>query len=78
MQDKYEQAIKETFAYLNQCIAEQQAKHFGHLGLLKDEIIERQMAKRGFIVKAEVYPSHQEVRIYPREDNLPIHIWRQK
>lgn len=78
MQDKYEQAIKETFAYLNQCIAEQQAKHLGHLGLLKDEIIERQMAKRGFTVKAKVYPSQCEVRVYPREANLPIHIWRQK
>ena len=78
MIEKYEQAIKETFEYLDQCIAEQQAKHLGHLGLLKDEIIERQMAKRGFTVKTEVYPSQCEVRVYPRADNLPIHIWRQK
>lgn len=83
MQEKYEQAIKETFQYLNDCVAE----HFKQdkltrimsLGIDKCYVIEKQMAQRGFVVKA-VYTCHylEAITVYPREYNLPIHIWRNK
>ena len=82
MQEKYEQAIKETFKYLEECLAEQDRLNplvrLQSLGVDKRYVIESQMKKRGFIVKAEVYPSQCEIRVYPREYNLPIHIWRNK
>ena len=82
MIDKYEQAIKETFEYLEECLAEQDKLNplmrLQSLGVDKRYVIESQMKKRGFIVKAEVYLSQYEVRVYPREYNLPIHIWREK
>ena len=82
MQEKYEQAIKETFEYLEECLKEQDKLNplmrLQSLGVDKRYVIESQMGKRGFIVKAEVYPSQCEVRVYPREGNLPIHIWREK
>lgn len=81
MTDKYEAAIKETFAYLEECLAEQDKLNplirLYSLGIDKRYVVESQMQKRGFIVKAEVYPSQHEVRVYPREYNLPIHIWRE-
>jgi len=83
MQEKYEQAIKETFKYLDECIAE----HFKQdrltqlmsLGINKCYVIEKQMAQRGFFVKAAyTRPCLETIAVYPREYNLPIHIWRNK
>lgn len=81
MIDQYEAAIKETFKYLDEAIAEQDKLNplirLQSLGIDKQYVIESQMKKKGFIVKAEVYPSQCEVRVYPKADNLPIHIWRE-
>lgn len=78
MQDKYEQAIKETFEYLNKCIAEQKAKNYTHLGLLKEEIIERQMKKRGFDVHINTSRDGKLIAVIPRTHNLPSHLWKEK
>ena len=78
MQEKYEQAIKETFKYLDACIADQRAKHYAHLGLHKEEIIERQMQKRGFDVYCSYSKDHKIINVFPCQGNLPIHIWREK
>ena len=78
MIEKYEQAIKETFDYLDQCIADQKAKHYSHLGLIKDEIIERQMKKRGFNVKCRYNKACISIAVYPEQNDLPIHIWRER
>lgn len=78
MTEQYEQAIKETFEYLDKCIAEQKAKNYTHLGLLKEEIIERQMKKRGFKVKANHDALTGYIIVCPHEINLSIHIWREK
>lgn len=78
MQEKYEQAIKETFEYLDKCIAEQKAKNYTHLGLLKEEIIERQMKKWGFNVYCSYSQDHKIINVFPCKSNLPIHIWREK
>ena len=78
MQEKYEQAIKETFKYLDKCIANQRAKNYSHLGLLKEEIIERQMKKRGFDVYCSYSKDHRIINVFPYQHNLPIHIWREK
>ena len=77
-QEKYEQAIKETFEYLNKCIADQKAKNYSHLGLLKEEIIERQMKKRGFDVKANYDALTGYIIVCPRQMNLSIHLWKEK
>ena len=79
MQDKYEQAIKETFAELNQLLEERRelAKNpewrAWELGLDKKYIIESRMKRQGFEVRVQrdggVYI------VYPTEYNLPIHIW---
>lgn len=78
MIEKYEQAIKETFDYLDKCIANQQAKHYSHLGLLKEEIIERQMKKQGFGVYCSYSQDHRMINVFPCQHNLPIHMWREK
>ena len=83
MQEKYEQAIKETFEYLEKCIAEQEKLDplvkLQSLGIDKRYVIESQMAKRGFVVKAvKTKYLLGEITVYPREYNLPIHIWREK
>lgn len=78
MQERYEEAIKETFKYLDDCIAEQKAKNYAHLGLLREEIIERQMHKRGFDVYCSFSQDHKIINVFPTQYNLPIHIWREK
>ena len=78
MQDKYEQAIKETFDYLDKCISDQKAKNYTHLGLLKEEIIEIQMKQRGFDVYCSYSQDHKMINVFPCQHNLPIHIWREK
>lgn len=78
MQDKYEQAIKETFDYLDKCIADQKAKNYAHLGLLKEEIIERQMKKRGFDVYINTSRDGKLIAVIPRIHNLPSHLWKEK
>lgn len=83
MQEKYEQAIKETFKYLEECLEEQDKLNpltkLQSLGIDKCYVIEKQMFLRGFVVKA-VRTKYRlgEITVYPREYNLPIHIWREK
>jgi len=77
MTEKYEQAIKETFEYLNNYIEEQRAKNYTHLGLLKEEIIEYQMKKRGFDVYCSYSQDRKIINVFPCRYNLPIHIWRE-
>ena len=83
MQERYEQAIKETFEYLDYCIEkhlkQDKLTQLLSLGIDKCYVIEKQMAQRGFVVKA-AYSCHylEAIAVYPREYNLPIHIWRNK
>lgn len=80
MQEKYEQAIKETFAELNQIIKERNKLATNsewkawELGLDKKYVIESRMKRRGFDVK--VKREGDAYRVFPHENNLPIHIWR--
>lgn len=82
MQEKYEQAIKETFEYLNECLAEQSKKpifeQLFSLGIDKRYVIELQMKLRGFDVYCNSNYDMSEVIVYPADFNLPIHIWRKK
>ena len=80
MQEKYEQAIKETFAELNQIIEERHklAKNpewrAWELGLDKKYVIESRMKRKGFDIK--VKREGNAYIVFPHEINLPIHIWR--
>ena len=82
MTEKYEQAIKETFKYLNECVAEQnklnQLVKLQSLGVDKRYVIESQMKKRGFNVKANRDALTGYIIVCPHEINLPIHIWKEK
>lgn len=81
MQEKYEQAIKETFKYLYECLAEQPKKgtieSLLSLGVDKRYVIESQMKKRGFDVYCTYNHDQSVICVYPMEYNLPIHIWRE-
>lgn len=81
MQEKYEQAIKATFKYLEECLEEQDKlnplSNLQSPGIDECYVIEKQMLLRGFVVKAIITKYILgEVTVYPREYNLPIHIWR--
>ena len=83
MIEKYEQAIKETFEFLEECLIEQDKlnplANLQSLGVAKCYVIEKQMFLRGFVVKAiRTKYLLGEITVYPRENNLPIHIWREK
>ena len=83
MIDKYEQAIKETFEFLEECLIEQDKLNplmrLQSLGIDKCYVIEKQMFLRGFVVKAIRTKSLLgEITVYPKEYNLPIHIWREQ
>ena len=82
MQEKYEQAIKETFEYLEECLEKQDKLdplvRLLSLGVDKRYIIESQMKKRGFKVKANHDALTGYIIVCPHEINLPIHIWRKK
>lgn len=82
MTEKYEQAIKETFEYLEECLAEQDKLNplirLQSLGVDKKYVIESQMGKKGFKVKANYDALTGYIIVCPHEMNLPIHIWREK
>lgn len=84
MQEKYEQAIKETFTELNQIIKERHelAKNpewkAWELGLDKKYVIESRMKRKGFDVKVERVERDTYYIVLPHEYNLPIHIWKEK
>ena len=81
MQEKYEQAIKEAFAELNQIIRERNKLATNsewkawELGLDKKYVIESRMKRRGFDVN--VKQERDAYMVFPHENNLPIHIWRE-
>lgn len=81
MQEKYEQAIKETFEFLEECLKEQSKKpifeQLFSLGIDRRYVIEHQMKLRGFDVYCKSNYNMSEVIVYPRENNLPIYIWRE-
>ena len=82
MIEKYEQAIKETFKYLDECLAEQPKKgtieNLLSLGVDRCYVIQSQMKKRGFEVHCTCNYDQNVICVYPIEYNLPIHIWREK
>ena len=84
MQEKYEQAIKETFAELNQIIEERRelAKNpewkAWELGLDKKYVIESRMKRKGFDVKVKRVERDAYYIVLPHEYNLPIYIWKEK
>ena len=81
MTEKYEQAIKETFEYLDECLARQPREgtfeNLFNLGIDKRYVIEYQMDIRGFTVYCESNYDMSEIIVYPADFNLPIHIWRE-
>ena len=81
MQEKYEQAIKETFKYLEECLAEQPKKgtieNLLSLGVDRRYVIQSQMKKRGFEVYCTYNHDQSVICVYPMKHNLPIHIWRE-
>ena len=83
MQERYEQAIKETFKYLDdyieECSKKEPIKLLSSLGIDKPYIIKTQMELRGFTVRVDYYSCRYEALIvYPKEFYLPVHIWRNK
>ena len=82
MTEKYEQAIKETFAELSQIIEKRRKLATNpewkawELGLDKKYVIESRMKRKGFDVK--VKREGDAYIIFPCKNNLPIHIWREK
>ena len=73
MQAKYEQAIKETFKYLDDYLSnpENIVSSYG-------EMIKAHMKLKGYRVycTTDAYGEEESVVVYPLQDNLPIHIWR--
>ena len=82
MTEKYEQAIKETFEFLEECLEEQDKldplTRLESLGIDKKYVIESQMRKQGFIVKANYDALTGHIIVCPHEINLPIHLWKEK
>jgi hypothetical protein len=82
MIDKYEAAIKETFAYLDDYI--QNGSPVSTLTMLLKKqrkrdrvfIIETEMELRGFPVYCTYNHDQSVIGVYPMQYNLPIHIWR--
>ena len=82
MQEKYEQAIRETFTELSQII--EKRRELGtnpewkawDLSLDKKYVIESRMKRKSFDVK--VKREGDAYIVFPRENNLPIHIWKEK
>ena len=73
MTEKYEQAIKETFKYLDDYISDPNTI----LSCSYAEAIQSHMRTLGFIVYCTSYNDYDDtVVVYPMEYNLPIHIWR--
>ena len=82
MQEKYEQAIKESFEYLDDCLSNQPLQntleHLYSLGVDKCYVIERQMQLRGFEVFCNFHKDGNSIYVFPTIQELPIHIWRNK
>lgn len=82
MQEKYEQAIKETFTELNQIIegrrelAKNPEWKAWELGLDKKYVIESRMSRKGFDI--QVKREGDAYMVFPHESNLPIHIWKER
>jgi hypothetical protein len=82
MQEKYEQAIKETFGYLNNYIQEGCPVSTLTMSLKKQRnkdrvfIIETEMELRGFPIYCTYNHDQSVICVYPMQHNLPIHIWR--
>jgi hypothetical protein len=73
MLEKYEQAIRETFQYLDDYIADPETAP-----LKIDEAIESHMKIKGFTVYCSYTEDYEIVCVYPKVDNLPIHIWKRR
>ena len=71
MQERYEEAIKETFKYLDDY-----TKSSKNTSLLYCEAIEHHLKMHGFTVRCSMW--HDGIIIYPKQGNLPIHFWRKK
>lgn len=73
MQEKYEQAIKATFKYLDDERSDAACVFAGSYA----EAIKRHMKLLGFEVYCTSYSNYDDtVVVYPMQYNLPIHIWR--
>ena len=72
MQEKYEQAIKETFKYLDDYRSDIACTFAGSYV----EAIEHHMKLLGFEVYCTYDYDQSVICVYPMQYNLPIHIWR--
>ena len=74
MIDKYEQAIKETFKYLDDYLADWENVTIAPYWMM----IQSHMKHLGFEVYCTSRSDYDDVVVYPMQHNLPIHIWRNK
>lgn len=75
MIDKYEQAIKETFKYLNDYLSDWENITIAPYWMM----IQAHMKHLNFDVRCVAKSDYADtVIVYPQVDNLPIHIWKKK
>lgn len=74
MQEKYEQAIKATFEYLDDDRSDAACVFAGSYA----EAIMRHMKLLGFEVYCTCNYDQSVICVYPMQYNLPIHVWREK
>lgn len=73
MQERYEEAIKETFKYLDDYISDPRNLLLSSYA----EAIQSHMKTLGFTVYCTSCSNYDDtVVVYPMQYNLPIHIWR--
>lgn len=82
MQERYEQAIKETFEYLDEYILYPPSTRTMQLkrqrGIDRVFVIETRMKSLGFPVYCSYTKDQNIISVFPKWNNLPIHIWRKK
>jgi hypothetical protein len=75
MQERYEAAIKATFKYLDDYIADWENVTIGPYWAM----IQAHMRLLGYEVICNAESDYADtVTVYPTQHNLPIHIWRRK
>ena len=82
MQERYEEAIRETFKYLDDYILYPPSTVTMKLKRQKGKdrafVIELRMESLGFPVYCTYTEDQDVITVFPKQDNLPIHIWRNK
>lgn len=77
MTEKYEQAIKETFTFLDNYYTEH-PDFFNPTTQTPTTLARKLMENKGFDVRGVYLRGFREVAVVPFADNLPTHLWRYK